>query len=161
MKRLPLFLLGPVLVFHSCGRSAPPTVAATVNGRAITYAELDRQYEAQFGALNERPADDQVTFQRLEVLRTLIDNEIMLQRAEKTRIEPPARALIGPGGVRKSIADNEFARRKRGLDRSFDMVDSCRRKKNRFGRRSKARHPARQQHPAQNLGSRRAAGLTR
>src|SRR6516164_2619841 len=83
MKRLPLFLLGTVLLLSSCGRSAPPTVAATVNGRAIAYAELDRQYEAQFGALNERPADDQVTFQRLEVLRTLIDNEIMLQRAEK------------------------------------------------------------------------------
>src|SRR5215469_5682222 len=83
MKRVPLFLLGTVLLLSSCGRSAPPTVAATVNGRAITYAELDRQYEAQFGALNERPADDQVTFQRLEVLRTLIDNEIMLQRAEK------------------------------------------------------------------------------
>jgi peptidyl-prolyl cis-trans isomerase SurA len=83
MKRLPLFLLGPVLVLNSCGRSAPPTVAATVNGRAITYAELDKQYESQFGALNERPADDQVTIQRLEVLRSLIDNEIMLQRAEK------------------------------------------------------------------------------
>src|SRR5215471_9155970 len=83
MKRLPPFLLGPIWVLSSCGRSAPPTVAATVNGRAITFAELDRQYEAQFGALNERPADDQVTFQRLEVLRTLIDSEIMLQRAEK------------------------------------------------------------------------------
>ncbi|MBV8843058.1 MAG: peptidylprolyl isomerase, partial [Bryobacterales bacterium] len=65
------------------GRSAPANVAATVNGRAITYADLDKQYESQFGSLSERPGDDQVVIQRLEVLRTLIDNEIMLQRAEK------------------------------------------------------------------------------
>lgn len=83
MKCLPLVLLGAIFVLNSCGRSTPPTVAATVNGRAITYADLDKQYESQFGAMSERPPDDQVIFQRLEVLRTLIDNEIMLQRAEK------------------------------------------------------------------------------
>lgn len=83
MKRLRFILLGPIFILASCGRSAPPTVAATVNGRAITYGELDKQYESQFGPLNEHPADDQVVIQRLEVLRTLIDNEIMLQRAEK------------------------------------------------------------------------------
>ncbi|MBV9401722.1 MAG: peptidylprolyl isomerase [Bryobacterales bacterium] len=78
-------LLPPVaiLLLYSCGRSAPANVAATVNGRAITYADLDKQYESQFGSLSERPGDDQVVIQRLEVLRTLIDNEIMLQRAEK------------------------------------------------------------------------------
>ena len=32
---------------------------------------------------NERPSDDQMMIQKLEVLRTLVDNEIMLQRAEK------------------------------------------------------------------------------
>ena len=31
----------------------------------------------------ERPSDDQMVIQKLEVLRTLVDNEIMLQRAEK------------------------------------------------------------------------------
>jgi peptidyl-prolyl cis-trans isomerase SurA len=67
-----------------CDRSAPANVAATVNGRAITYAQLDKQYEAQFGgAAGERSSGDQEQIQKLEVLRTLIDNEIMLQRAEK------------------------------------------------------------------------------
>jgi len=82
MNRLPFVLLASALLY-SCGRSAPANVAATVNGRAITYADLDKQYELQFGSLSERPNDDQVAIQRLEVLRTLIDNEIMLQRAEK------------------------------------------------------------------------------
>src|SRR5215472_15451503 len=83
MKPLPLVLLGALAVLNSCNRSAPPNVAAMVNGRTITYADLDKQYESQFGSLSDRPSDDQVTTQRLEVLRTLIDNEIMLQRAER------------------------------------------------------------------------------
>src|SRR5258708_3858669 len=79
-------LLPPVLLLAAmagCKRSAPANVAATVNGRAITYAELDQNYESQFPSAEERPSDDQVLIQRLEVLRTLIDREVMLQRAEK------------------------------------------------------------------------------
>ena len=67
-----------------CDRSAPANVAATVNGRAITYAQLDKQFQAQFGgAAGEPSSGDQALIQKLEVLRTLVDNEIMLQRAEK------------------------------------------------------------------------------
>jgi len=81
-RAIPLFLCC-LAVFHGCSRSAPPNVAATVNGRSITFAELDKQYQMQFGNSPERPSDDQVLVQRLEVLRTLIDNEILLQRAEQ------------------------------------------------------------------------------
>ena len=66
-----------------CNRAAPANVAATVNGRPITYAELDKQFESQFGGGGERSSGDQALIQKLEVLRTLVDNEIMLQRAEK------------------------------------------------------------------------------
>ena len=66
-----------------CNRSAPANVAATVNGRVITYAELDKQFQSQFGPPSDQKNDDQTMIQRLEVLRTLIDNEVMLQRAEK------------------------------------------------------------------------------
>jgi peptidyl-prolyl cis-trans isomerase SurA len=68
-----------------CGRSAPANVAAEVNGRAITYAELDKQYQGQFSS-NESPSEDQIAIQKLEVLRSMIDNEIMLQRAEKASL---------------------------------------------------------------------------
>lgn len=65
-------------------RSAPPAnVAATVNGRPITYEQLDKAYLAQFGTQPEHPNDDQTMIQRLEILRSLVDAEIMLQRAEK------------------------------------------------------------------------------
>src|ERR1051326_5679208 len=82
MKPL-LCVLPLLLALAACNRSAPANVAATVNGRAITYADLDKQYQSQFGSTGDRASDDQMVIQRLEVLRTLIDNEIMLQRAEK------------------------------------------------------------------------------
>ena len=65
-----------------CGSAPPKDAAAKVNNKIITFAELDRQYQSQF-ATPPRSNDDQTTIQKLEVLRTLIDNEIMLQRAEK------------------------------------------------------------------------------
>ena len=101
MNRLLPLTVAPLVLLVSCSRSAPSNVAATVNGRAITYAELDKLYETNFGPNdgsgnaititqqggNSKPAgpsnDDQIVFQRMQVLRTLIDNEIMLQRAEK------------------------------------------------------------------------------
>ena len=67
----------------SCNRSAPANVAAIVNGRSITYADLDKQFRSQFGDPGDKANDDQTSIQRLEVLRTLIDNEVMLQRSEK------------------------------------------------------------------------------
>src|SRR6266403_6285976 len=83
MKPVLTGLLLLIAVFSGCNRSAPANVAATVNGRAISYADLDKQFESQFGGPGEQSSGDQATSQRLEVLRTLVDNEIMLQRAEK------------------------------------------------------------------------------
>jgi len=66
-----------------CKKSPPANVASTVNNRPITYEEVDKQYAVQFPAPAERASEDLVTIQKLEILRSLIDNEIMLQRAEK------------------------------------------------------------------------------
>jgi peptidyl-prolyl cis-trans isomerase SurA len=67
-----------------CKKSPPANVAATVNDRPITYTDLDRQYQSsQFASPAAGESSDQTSLQKLEVLRGLIDNEIMLQRAEK------------------------------------------------------------------------------
>jgi peptidyl-prolyl cis-trans isomerase SurA len=58
-------------------------VAATVNSRPITYADLDKQVQTQFSTPAEGQSREAAQIQRLEVLRTMIDGEIMLQRAEK------------------------------------------------------------------------------
>jgi len=70
----------------ACRSAASPDVAATVNGRPIYYAELDKAYKTQFPARTEGENEDQVQYRRLEILRQLIDSDIMLQRAEKAGV---------------------------------------------------------------------------
>ncbi len=67
----------------SCNRPVSANVAATVNGRPISYTYLDRTIAAQFPNTQMKANDDQTIQLRLETLRALIDQEIMLQRAEK------------------------------------------------------------------------------
>lgn len=78
---LPVFLAAALV---GCKTSAPANVVASVNGRPITTTELDKTYRSQYPATGEPVGEDQTSFQKLEVLRSLIDNEIMLQRAEKS-----------------------------------------------------------------------------
>ena len=67
----------------ACRSAASPDVAATVNGRPIYFADVDKTYKTQFPGHVEGENEDQVQLRRLEILRSLIDNELMLQRAEK------------------------------------------------------------------------------
>ncbi len=71
------------MLLAGCNKPVSPDVAATVNGRPITYSELDRAMTTQFPSGQLNSTGEQKTGVRLEALRTLIDNEIFLQRAEK------------------------------------------------------------------------------
>jgi peptidyl-prolyl cis-trans isomerase SurA len=71
------------LAVSGCRHAVPDNVAAAVNGRTITHAELDKQYQSSFSTPATGTSDDQMHIQKLEVLRSLVDREIMLQRAEK------------------------------------------------------------------------------
>jgi peptidyl-prolyl cis-trans isomerase SurA len=74
-----LLLLAP-----ACKKAPPANVAATVNNRAIGYAELDRTYQqSQLANAAQDSSAEQTMAQKLELLRSLIDDEILLQRAEK------------------------------------------------------------------------------
>jgi peptidyl-prolyl cis-trans isomerase SurA len=53
-----------------------------VNDRKILRSEVDKYYQNQLGSSPE-PSAEQATSLRLNILRELIDQEIMLQRAEK------------------------------------------------------------------------------
>src|SRR5262245_492595 len=76
-------LLAGCAFLNSCSKRPGPDVAATVNNRAITYTELDKFYKRRFMVKPAGQSPDQEDALKLEVLRTMIDNEIMLQRAEK------------------------------------------------------------------------------
>lgn len=72
-----------LLCANSCKKPVPSDVAALVNERPITHASLDSVIGAQFPNNSQNRNDDQSVQLRLDTLRTLIDQEIMLQRAEK------------------------------------------------------------------------------
>jgi len=85
MKRF-LILFAAVaaaLTLTTCKKSTPAGVAATVNGYNITYAELDKVYQTQYPQAAEGSNEDLVNTQKMDLLTSLITNEIMLQRAEK------------------------------------------------------------------------------
>jgi len=70
-------------LLSGCKSEPPRNVAAIVNGRPITYEELDKQCEIQFGSQTVGLSPEEEALRKLEVLRSMIDNEILLQRAEK------------------------------------------------------------------------------
>jgi peptidyl-prolyl cis-trans isomerase SurA len=72
-----------VLLSFGCKKTPPVNVAATVNNRVITFVELEKTFQSQFTGSADSTSEDQMMSQKLELLRNLIDNEIMLQRAEK------------------------------------------------------------------------------
>jgi peptidyl-prolyl cis-trans isomerase SurA len=81
-----LFAVGAFLALTACSKSVPEGVAATVNGRPINYSEIDLTYHSQFPARGEGENEDQIQLRRMEILGSLIDNEIMFQRAEKASL---------------------------------------------------------------------------
>ena len=95
-------LLGVLaLTGAACKKSVAPNVAATVNGRPITNEDLDKQYKRSFPNQPEGAPADQLQFQKLELLRVMIDEEIMLQRAEKLRSEKVREAnCVTPKSIR-------------------------------------------------------------
>jgi len=58
-------------------------VMATVDGRKIYRADVEKYYENQTAGSEQQPAGEQATSLRLGILRDLIDNEILMRRAEK------------------------------------------------------------------------------
>ena len=74
----------PLLLASACKKSVPTDTAATVNNHAITYTELQRTYQqSQLATPGQDASEEQTMAQKLELLRSMIDDEIMLQRAEK------------------------------------------------------------------------------
>jgi peptidyl-prolyl cis-trans isomerase SurA len=80
-RLLPAALLTISLI--SCKRSSPANVAAEVNKRPITYAELEKVYQSQYPQPAEGSSEDQVLTQKLDILTNLITQQILLQRAER------------------------------------------------------------------------------
>jgi len=81
-----ILLLCPLLVLAvaGCGnKESSGDALARVNGEKILRSEVDKHYQNQTTGSPQQPVGEQATSLRLSVLKELIDNEIMMQRARK------------------------------------------------------------------------------
>src|SRR5258708_12966379 len=56
---------------------------ATVDGSKIVRSDVDKYYDKQVASAQQKPAGEQATILRLNILRQLIDDEMVMRRAEK------------------------------------------------------------------------------
>ncbi len=56
---------------------------ATVDGRKIFRSDVDKNYQAQLASAQQPPTGEQATALRLNILHQMIDDEILMRRAEK------------------------------------------------------------------------------
>ena len=76
--------LGLLLTSLACsGKQEGADVMASVNGRKITRTEVQKYYDNTTADSPQKPSLEQADTLRLNILRQLIDNEILMQRAEK------------------------------------------------------------------------------
>jgi peptidyl-prolyl cis-trans isomerase SurA len=66
-----------------CKSQVSGDVMAAVDGRKIFRSEVDKYYENQVASAQQAPAGEQATILRLNILRQLIDDEMVMRRAEK------------------------------------------------------------------------------
>ena len=90
-KPLALALSSTILLiaFSGCNHAPSPDVMATVNGKDISRTDLDKaynNYKATQGEAPQTPSPEQANIVRLNLLRQMIDEEILDQRAAKLNL---------------------------------------------------------------------------
>jgi peptidyl-prolyl cis-trans isomerase SurA len=79
-----ILMVALVVALAGCNRGQTAAdVMAKVNGRKILRSEVDKYYAHQTANSPQQPSDEQSTSLKLGILKELIDNEILMQRAEK------------------------------------------------------------------------------
>lgn len=81
------FLTGALLAgLSGCHQPVGPNVVATVNGKPIYRADLDKMYQASLNGSQQKPSQEEADIQRLNVLHTMIENEVLQQQAAKLNL---------------------------------------------------------------------------
>jgi peptidyl-prolyl cis-trans isomerase SurA len=78
-----LFIAGLTASLIACNSKVGGDVMATVDGRKIFRSEVDKYYENQVTSAQQSPTGEQATALRLNILHQMIDDEILMRRAEK------------------------------------------------------------------------------
>jgi parvulin-like peptidyl-prolyl isomerase len=93
------------LVLNGCASGASESresmVAATVNGRNIMLSEVERGVKQQTGGAQASLNQLQLAQARLQVLNTLIQREVLFQRAEREKVLPTEPQIDGAIATQK------------------------------------------------------------
>jgi peptidyl-prolyl cis-trans isomerase SurA len=83
-----VLLFGGALAFviSGCHRSPSGDVVATVNGKEILRAELERNYQIKLGDNPQKPSEQEADILRLNILQSMILSEIEQQQAAKLNL---------------------------------------------------------------------------
>jgi peptidyl-prolyl cis-trans isomerase SurA len=73
-------------IVAGCHRSPSADVVATVNGKEILRSDLDRYYQASLGDSPQKPSPVEANIRRLQLLRQMIQDEVLQQRAAKENL---------------------------------------------------------------------------
>ncbi len=75
--------LAAAALLAGCSSHPSGGVVASVDGRNILRSDLDKYYAAQVASAQQSPTGEQATALRLNILHQMIDDEILMRRAEK------------------------------------------------------------------------------
>src|SRR5262245_12937338 len=120
-------LLG-ALLFAGCGSggdSADNTVAATVNGKKIMLQEVERVIQQQTGGKQANLSPLELAQARLQVLSSLIQREVLFQRAEQEKLLPTEDEITSSINKQKQdsgMTDEEFARQLKEQNLSMEAL---------------------------------------
>jgi peptidyl-prolyl cis-trans isomerase SurA len=123
---IPVALLMTAALFPiaGCKQQHKADVVATVNGHAIMKADMDKAYEAQLGEQQQQPlSEDQADSLRLNVLRALIDEEIVQQRAAKMNLTATNEEVDAKLAEMKApYTEEQFNQRLKASNHTLDEV---------------------------------------
>lgn len=72
-----------LLALIACKSQVGGDVMASVDGRKIFRSDVDKYYDNQVASAQQSPTGEQATALRLNILHQMIDDEILMRRAEK------------------------------------------------------------------------------
>jgi peptidyl-prolyl cis-trans isomerase SurA len=120
-----LILASGLLPIAGCNRGHNADVVATVNGHAIMQADLDKAYKLQLGdpTQQQQPSQEQADSLRLNVLRELIDEEIVEQRAAKMNLTATNEEVDAKLAEMKApYTEEQFQQRLKASNQTIDDV---------------------------------------
>ncbi len=117
-------LISAVLMLTGCpSKQGPGDALAKVNGKKILGSEVDKYYNTQIQGAPSKPSPEQADSLKLSILRELIDNEILMQRAEKLGLMATDEEVTSKlNELKAPYTQEEFDRRLKEQGRTLDEL---------------------------------------